>query len=1391
MPLHTHFPKNQKKMPSSRPAKHFKGTSNNNNNNEGSLRFHDDDHHDDDNNNKPIHNNKSTNNNDLVVDNMNDDDVGHGLEDIDTFLEPTHLVLKHHEAEAKRKSITMAVQTVPHIVSRSIAGWISAIFIVAQLAAIIGFVILPIIIVMAHHDFCFLCGGAEFVLVLSLSVIGIVLLLIGLIYPLRQYIIEKKKQKEVTQEDLIHEQLFNCTHRMMMMDGSSGVGGGGIDRNAHRYSTHQDDGLLSFNDDDEMMDDETTHGPPQQHHPSQHHLLSASSIHAATAMNPLNHHHNNTKNKNGKSSLLALLSPRILSRCCSHYFGASSTRKKCACCTLSVVTLFGFLWLLISILMVLMLLFMVHSTKIQKSGLLYTHQLYGKRAMIVREKNGMVHVVAENMKDLAFAQGVAACQDRLFQMELYKRVCQGTMSEIVGQDALIVDKLSRILGFKKYAQDNLKYLPTSTLEIIESYVNGINAFIASNPRLPPEFRLVGFQPTPWNVMDVLSFEKLIAFQMTYNYIFELARLVILEKGVSLERATELSTPSISNQFTIFTREELNMTLTDEQAQEIETRLFDQSGAFIPHHHSHLHHQQQQPQQEEQYGMKSGMSGDSSSSSSSIHRSGSGGGGGVEGGDSSTDSSSSIPSSSSMKGIGHVLIDIFNKNRYLDMLFPMKKGRSRGSNNWVIHRNLTDSSSGYNVNDPHLDFSAPIIFQQIHLKLVKDVTKIDEKDLRQSSSHQQQESSSSFHHQQQESSSQPSTHDDFELIGASFPGLPSIGIGRNAHLSWSVTLSFTDVQDLYVLTPCPTSNNHSNTHNTPNSTPMMNTNNTPMMNTHNTHNTPNSTPMMSTTHYMIDGECEAYRIREELIHVKGQSEPFVLEVKESRFGPIFNTILMDPQIGNSHLQEDTSLTLHPIALKWTAHLPNDTTLIGLQQMSLAKTMDEFIKATHLLTAFPFCIVFSDREGNIGYSLTGTTPLRQQGHTGMFPMPGHVSTFEYKGYASGSDLIHMVNPKKGYIITANNRITPAGWPYIISNDNEFDYRARRIDQMLKHVLQVEKRKLTQKDMIDIQNDVQSLIFEELKFVLEFIKNEFDDESTSENNKNESTTRKSNANTESTRKSNSNEPTRRKYFNYANELLTQWNGKIERESSHAALWETFLTNLITLPQFEVSEKYWNDFYYLRRAMTLNNDTACIVYRKQTCLEFAKQTFKETVDSLEFYFGHRIPKWKEMHYIDASHQLLGLTPLSCLSDRHLHTNGGTYTVNINNYVYDKVTNTTIPTVNAAVYRQIIGGGEFSSSSSLNSTSSSVIMTSRKTMMDETTRSSTISSSSSSSTFTRQEDLWVLPLGQDGNMFSRNYDNMMNDYIEGKYHPLRTDLNKDVTDVFTIIAIEKEEGVQ
>jgi penicillin amidase len=68
---------------------------------------------------------------------------------------------------------------------------------------------------------------------------------------------------------------------------------------------------------------------------------------------------------------------------------------------------------------------------------------------VVRDTHGVPHIYAENISDLVFAQGVVHAQDRLFQMELNRRLATGTLSELVGKDALDTDRAVRIFGFHR------------------------------------------------------------------------------------------------------------------------------------------------------------------------------------------------------------------------------------------------------------------------------------------------------------------------------------------------------------------------------------------------------------------------------------------------------------------------------------------------------------------------------------------------------------------------------------------------------------------------------------------------------------------------------------------------------------------------------------------------------------------------------------------------------------------------------------------------------------------------------------------------------------------------------------------------------------------------------
>ncbi len=130
------------------------------------------------------------------------------------------------------------------------------------------------------------------------------------------------------------------------------------------------------------------------------------------------------------------------------------------------------------------------------------------RVEIIRDKWGIPHIFARHENDLFFAQGFAAAQDRLFQLELWRRKATGTLSSVFGRRFLQADIGSRLLRFRGDMARELNFYHPRGQTIIHSFVNGINAyitFVKQNPEfLPREFLWLGFEPEPWTPEVVVS-----------------------------------------------------------------------------------------------------------------------------------------------------------------------------------------------------------------------------------------------------------------------------------------------------------------------------------------------------------------------------------------------------------------------------------------------------------------------------------------------------------------------------------------------------------------------------------------------------------------------------------------------------------------------------------------------------------------------------------------------------------------------------------------------------------------------------------------------------------------------------------------------------------------------
>jgi penicillin amidase len=148
-----------------------------------------------------------------------------------------------------------------------------------------------------------------------------------------------------------------------------------------------------------------------------------------------------------------------------------------------------------------------------------------KPVEITRDGNGVVIINAGTDRDAFFAIGYAHAQDRMWQLELERRIAQGRLSEIIGQTVVSQDVWMRTLGLYESAESAWSRLSPDAQASLTAYADGINAWLDQNPTLPPEFLALGVQPAPWREVDSLAWSKVFALNLSSNMWNEISNMV--------------------------------------------------------------------------------------------------------------------------------------------------------------------------------------------------------------------------------------------------------------------------------------------------------------------------------------------------------------------------------------------------------------------------------------------------------------------------------------------------------------------------------------------------------------------------------------------------------------------------------------------------------------------------------------------------------------------------------------------------------------------------------------------------------------------------------------------------------------------------------------------------
>jgi penicillin amidase len=230
-------------------------------------------------------------------------------------------------------------------------------------------------------------------------------------------------------------------------------------------------------------------------------------------------------------------------------------------------------------------------------------------------------------------------------------------------------------------------------------------------------------------------------------------------------------------------------------------------------------------------------------------------------------------------------------------------------------------------------------------------------------------------------------DSFYFTGAAVPGIPFPALGRTAHLAWSPTYAFMDVSDYFV-------------------------------------------ELVKGGRYRRGGEWREFDVRDEVVRRKG-GEPVVFRYYQTDLGV---------------LEGDPSRDGYFLCFAWSAARDcGAESLEAMAEIMLCESVKEALPLFSRLDFAAFNWVAADTGGNIGYQMSGRSPLRAEGCSGLLPLPGWDPAYHWRGYLPREDLPSLYNPPEGFIVTANQDLNRYGKGPVI-NLCMAPYRAERIAGLL---------------------------------------------------------------------------------------------------------------------------------------------------------------------------------------------------------------------------------------------------------------------------------------------------------------------------------------------------------
>ncbi|MER7836180.1 penicillin acylase family protein [Streptomyces sp. NPDC096040] len=274
---------------------------------------------------------------------------------------------------------------------------------------------------------------------------------------------------------------------------------------------------------------------------------------------------------------------------------------------------------------------------------------------------------------------------------------------------------------------------------------------------------------------------------------------------------------------------------------------------------------------------------------------------------------------------------------------------------------------------------------------------------------------------------------YDVTGYTFAGMPGVIIGHNADIAWGTTNSGVDVTDLYL-------------------------------------------EKLSGDGYLYDGKTKPFTSREETIKVAGGTSKKIVVRQTADGMPLLSDRDDELVKVGKKASVDTAAPDrgdgYGVALKWTALEPG-TTMDAVFALDRASDWSSFRDAAAQFDVPSQNLVYADTKNNIGYTLPGRIPTRSSADDGSIPAPGWDSKYRWTGYIKQDELPYEYDPKRGYIVTANQAVVDKDkYPYTLTTDWGYGTRSQRITDLIESKIK-DGGKISTDDMRQMQLDNSSEI------------------------------------------------------------------------------------------------------------------------------------------------------------------------------------------------------------------------------------------------------------------------------------------------------------------------------